>query len=628
VSADNPRSVTEFVSKAHIPGSLTLVIVNTVDRSRLLREGLRYLYSLGGKPKWWGKPPAPRPDPTTPLPDIKLIHSRFRPFEREGWMEWLTDDPSKFPEGGRIIVSTQVVEAGVDLSARTLITELAPWPSLVQRIGRCNRRGEFSQKKGNHAQVFWIDVPTKKDAGGKENAKQKSLAPPYADAELNAARRYLGTLSDAGLRSLQQFFDSLSEPQREDLFPYSPAHVIRQKDFLELYDTTPDLAGSDIDVSRFIRDGEELDVQVFWRVAEPQAGWSKAELRRQAPRREELCPVPFVAFRDGFLGNGKVAYRFDSLGRDKPGKRKGEWVRASADRVFPGQVYWIPAGQGGYDPDLGWSLEGRTTVLEVPPPALRELPDKAETGYDADEWSEGVWQTVAEHTEDVVVELTAVAGNIPLENDLLNVLQVAARWHDWGKAHATFQKAIRRPDEYAGRLLAKAPDDRWDDYERPHFRHELASALGVLAMLSRTDLIPPDWKKLVSEPGLDDLAVYLIAAHHGKVRLSIRSLPGEKRPTVAGTLFARGVWDGDPLPQVDLGGKGAERVTAPAVTLELSLMQLGTASDGRPSWAERMIAVRDRVGPLAVAYLEAILRAADMRASRAAEARSKEASHA
>jgi CRISPR-associated endonuclease/helicase Cas3 len=41
----------------------------------------------------------------------------------------------------RIIVATQVVEAGVDISAGCLITELAPWPSLVQRFGRCARYG-------------------------------------------------------------------------------------------------------------------------------------------------------------------------------------------------------------------------------------------------------------------------------------------------------------------------------------------------------------------------------------------------------------------------------------------------------------------------------------------------------
>jgi CRISPR-associated endonuclease/helicase Cas3 len=67
---------------------------------------------------------------------------------------------------------------------------------------------------------------------------------------------------------------------------------------------------------------------------------------------------------------------------------------------------------------------------------------------------------------------------------------------------------------------------------------------------------------------------------------------------------------------VDLGGG----VAAPEVPIDLAAMQLGADADGRPSWAERMIAVRDEVGPLKLAYLEAMLRAADMRASRSDEA--------
>jgi CRISPR-associated endonuclease/helicase Cas3 len=77
-----------------------------------------------------------------------------------------------------------------------------------------------------------------------------------------------------------------------------------------------------------------------------------------------------------------------------------------------------------------------------------------------------------------------------------------------------------------------------------------------------------------------------------------------------------GIWDGDALPETDLGGG----TTAPAARLSLEPMELGLCEDepftGQPSWAERMIGLRDRIGPFRLAYLEAILRAADMRASR------------
>jgi hypothetical protein len=34
---------------------------------------------------------------------------------------------------------------------------------------------------------------------------------------------------------------------------------------VDLFDTTPDLCGQDLDVSRYIRDGEDSDVQFYWR---------------------------------------------------------------------------------------------------------------------------------------------------------------------------------------------------------------------------------------------------------------------------------------------------------------------------------------------------------------------------
>ncbi|MEM3712491.1 MAG: DEAD/DEAH box helicase [Thermoproteota archaeon] len=54
-----------------------------------------------------------------------------------------------------IVVATQVVEAGLDISSDLLITECSPLDSLVQRVGRCAR---FPQQKGFLEVVYYEDV--------------------------------------------------------------------------------------------------------------------------------------------------------------------------------------------------------------------------------------------------------------------------------------------------------------------------------------------------------------------------------------------------------------------------------------------------------------------------------------
>jgi CRISPR-associated endonuclease/helicase Cas3 len=109
------------------------------------------------------------------------------------------------------------------------------------------------------------------------------------------------------------------------------------------------------------------------------------------------------------------------------------------------------------------------------------------------------------------------------------------------------------------------------------------------------------------------LAAYLAASHHGKVRLSIRSLPDETRPEETHKRFARGVWDGDSLPATDLG----DGIIAPEVTLSLQPMELGIGQNGQLSWAEQILRLRDdpQLGLFKLAFLESVLRAADWRAS-------------
>src|SRR5262249_8429165 len=157
------------------------------------------------------------------------------------------------------------------------------------------------------------------------------------------------------------------------------------------------------------------DVQVFWRADVPDNGWTKAEARRRATRRDELCAVSFVRFRD-FLQQDKTAYRWDAL--------DGKWNRvakADADSVYPGQVYWLQVTEGGYSAETGWEPAVKSVdpllVLPLPEPERVGKPDGA---YDDDEYSscESGWQTVAEHTQEVFDAGEAIANAVSLPDDV------------------------------------------------------------------------------------------------------------------------------------------------------------------------------------------------------------------
>lgn len=551
------RDLAGEILEQHRPGTLSLVVVNRVRRAQDVFLALRGLLPAGAE-----------------APELLLIHSRFRPWERRARQERLQQVDKVPPPGGCIVVATQAIEAGVDVSARLLFTELAPWTSLVQRFGRCNRRGEWGED--NPARVVWVDIAGDKDLG--------DAALPYEASDLARARETLAALSAVGPREIADIADPSPAPLTQ---------VLRRRDLLDLFDTTPDLAGADLDVSPYIRDAEDNDVQVFWREWEGESPPDDLA----PPRREELCAVSLPAVR-GFLKNAP-AHRWDSL--------DGEWVPVRAgERLRPGLTLLLHAAAGGYDADLGWTgAAGR--VVPVPGEGVvGGGPDANDA--DPDTFS-GRFRLVSEHADDVVGEMQALA---PALADLRDIpwqdLLAAARWHDAGKAHPAFQAALlagRDEDDphRQGGPWAKSDDPRrrlrhgvWVDgrfQERRHFRHELAGALLALGA------------------GCGDLAVYLVAAHHGKVRLSIRSLPGEAVPP-DGRRFARGVWEGDTVPGFHLGAG----IDVPETRLRLGLMELGHGEDG-PSWLERALGLRDAFGPFRLAWLETLVRVADWRGTRA-----------
>jgi len=540
------KAVAKEVFKLHQAGTQTLVIANTVDRAKAVFAELEKLRKKSESPK------------------LLLIHSRFRPRERQGLNKQLQDKGDAAKD--RIIVATQVVEAGVDISSHTLITELAPWASIVQRIGRCNRTGDDTPGR-----VFWIDLDDK-----------QSL--PYDEADLNFARAQLKKLDGRGV-SPKQLADFKSAEGFS--LPFEHKHVLRRRDLLDLFDTSPDLSGNDIDISRFVRsDDPDTDVQVFWREI-PKNGSGADEPR---PAREELCSVPVGQFRD-FMQKDKTpdVYIWDHL--------DGKWQRLDAKQLRPGIVILLPESAGGYSEKLGWTGDNIHKIDPLPP---KEPKQPEATAGDPNSISPQAL-TVTEHTANVCAMLEEILKVLPPSGHA-DALRNAARWHDAGKAHAAFQGGMRKsnPALAADKLWAKSGTNGKLTYGRKHFRHELASALAVLHAR-------PEWEFLIA---------YLIATHHGKVRLSIRSLPGEadKLPDPPPEMFALGVFHKDPLPTVDLGDGEVWSEHA----LDLAPMRLG----GPASWTGRALNLLSELGPFKLAYLESLLRAADGRASR------KEAGHA
>jgi len=103
----------------------TLVVCNVVDRARRLYEDLRQ-----------------RSDSIST--EVILLHSRFLPQDRKRIESQVRNQFSQGNnEGRKIVVATQVVEVGLNITCGTLHTELAPANAILQRAGRCARyRGE------------------------------------------------------------------------------------------------------------------------------------------------------------------------------------------------------------------------------------------------------------------------------------------------------------------------------------------------------------------------------------------------------------------------------------------------------------------------------------------------------
>lgn len=539
----------------------TIVVVNTVDRAIRLYQSMKERLKAAG-------------DETETL----LLHSRFRGHERtrqQAHLVQLMDDQKDC-----IVVSTQVIEAGVDISCRTLYTELAPLSSLVQRFGRCNRRNEYGPEKQACLYVVPID-----------GSEESSVCLPYDWHSLEHAGRVIRGMTDvssSGLASLD--FDPIEGP------------ILNRAQFDRFVMAEEDVNGNIDDPSPYIRStSDDTDVRLFWRDLEATAAESQLP-----PAPDELCSVPLKKVS---------AYVLRLLeGLDAAHPSRWPWVfneeqrlwkrltKADTATLLEYQIVMVPSIAGGYSSDLGFVPRLSSGRVDPVAPAMETKAHKAQRhGCNV--------ELLADHLEKTWSAATATTALLAevdgCDDSMLRAIRGAALVHDVGKADRRFQAALGNSRQDV--LLAKAVSMDWRMLEG--LRHELESDV---YMSSRSLRVSPVGTTAHPDEFADGegawmpLIRYLVRAHHGRIR---RTLP----MAAIGAGFdgdrIMGIYPGMIAPPIRIQ-TASWLIESPGVMVTKSGVQ-GMEHELRKEYRDL---VRE-YGVFRLGYAEAVLRAMDWRAS-------------
>ena len=583
----------------------TLIICNTVDRAVAVHALLA----------------AEKPDGC----DLLLLHSRFRPPERREQMKRLkATDLATFPKG-QIVVSTQVIEAGVDVSSGILCSEIAPLSSLVQRLGRLNRAGEFENSAWKPmAIIVGVGVESAPQRETKEDAKKREdwnakLCLPYELPVCESAWQALQKLGDAASpANLERIQDEIAASILR--CPYS----LQRHELADFFDTDANLSLGFTDVSPFVRGlDEDTDLQVCWREA-----W----LEDDAPpdfspdyQRDELCSVP--------IGKALKAREVLNRGWLWRGKESG-WISVRDAGLAPGMTILLPLSAGGYDNTAGWTGDKADNKH-----SSHYQPGDEPSNEEQLSCLANGWQSIAVHTAEVARELSELLSLLLATNEnqaARESLVSAVPWHDVGKNHPNWQRAVLEALDKAGvigkeahqpfakfslsespsllekgrRLEGQALKKKIRELRNsfhPGIAHEVASAL-AFRQVEQKRLGPSrdtDFSSLLTE--------YVIMSHHGRVRKVLRDELPRFPDSDKDTNTVRGVANSSTIPPVQIEGKSLG-----CDVLSTDCRRMGRDADGYESYTRGILRLLEHYGPFRLAFFEAVFRAADIRASIAA----------
>ncbi len=160
-----------------------LIILNTINDTKQLYDALR--------------------DDVDGLQEdeVMLLNTHFTPNDRRGK---ITQCQSRLKDHKRVVlISTQLIEAGVDIDFPTLYRDMCPLPNLIQSAGRCNRNGRETV-----GEVFLFELK-------KENGKPSAFYIYGRDLEwfLDFTKKNIkGTVTEKEMSAVQlTFFQKVGE---------------------------------------------------------------------------------------------------------------------------------------------------------------------------------------------------------------------------------------------------------------------------------------------------------------------------------------------------------------------------------------------------------------------------------
>ncbi len=499
------EQIAQTIIAEHNPGTLSICIVNRVkDAMEITKKVIENLSNI----------------------PVKLLHARFRGYERDRLCHDLADFKG-------IIISTQVIEAGIDLDAQKLFTMPCPWASFVQRCGRGGRKGI-----GN-CDIYLLNVAD-------------LVTRPYETEEIKNFWKCFNQLpiSNASISTLLDI-----KPPAQPI----GGSALKSGFLVGLFDSHPQKNNSGEDVSKYIRDRSDPTLSILWREFEQELDQSWRY------RQEELCRIPVYMFEQFYSGSVWIWHDGEeSWELGKPGNN---------------QIVMLPQTMGGYSSQLGFTGDNN----DIP----QILPVQARGKNQNELWGKTKLVTLTDHSIDAHDELNKITVNLShLDLDgYWPIVAECARWHDLGKAHSQFQNAIDDNKQ----IWAKAESMR--RYQRRGFRHELASAVGALVN------------------GKSFLFAYLVAAHHGKIRVKLNNFDWlQDEYWLKKEQGLHGLVQQDKVPNCSLGKNVSDQIDE----FKIDLAYLD-------NWEANVKKEISNLGVFKLSYLETLVRIADRRASKLRE---------